>query len=273
MEEFMKIKNVTDRVVIADTQSSNAGAVALKNFIVAIDPTVVPATAKVFREKIEKQYNLPVKHILITHYHSDHVLGIEPFKDANVISTVFLKEEVDKKLASGEYKGILKDWMKNRPEMGLTEDVEIISPNQTFEDKMVIEDGDLKVEFYHTGGHTEGSSFAYFPFEKVLFAGDLIFARMFPWAGDPSCNPDLWIDAFEKILTLDFEYLIPGHGELAGREEVEIQLKFFKKLRELIKATVKEGKKVKDIAIPEFYKPMNESMFERSLEHWFQFYK
>ena len=54
----------------------------------------------------------------------------------------------------------------------------------------------------HIGGHTAGSSLVYIPEDRVLFAGDLILTTTFPSVGDPSTNPDTWIDVFNMILSL-----------------------------------------------------------------------
>lgn len=129
----------------------------------------------------------------------------------------------------------------------------------------------------HTGGHTAGSSIVYIPEDRVLFAGDLVFAKTFPWAGDPSANPDVWIDAFKAILRLEIETIIPGHGPLCDKSEVEFQLAFFEAVREEMHRLIAEGMSMEAVvkyeAYPEFYKSDPPERRDNSLKHWYNFWK
>ena len=65
----------------------NAGAVSLRNFTIAIDSTIYAKTALLFRQNLEKHFNLPIKYLIFTHYHADHIFGIGPFSDVTTISS------------------------------------------------------------------------------------------------------------------------------------------------------------------------------------------
>ncbi|MFX0185436.1 MAG: MBL fold metallo-hydrolase, partial [Candidatus Hodarchaeota archaeon] len=191
MKPKYTLKEVTPRTVIVTTENCNAGAIVLNNFIVAIDPTMFPVTAKQFREDVEKKFSKPVKYLLITHYHGDHVFGSAPFRDTKIIGSNKLVEGIKGKLESQWAKEAFNEWIKQEPEKKEDiESIEVILPEISFENNYMIKDDDLQIEINHIGGHTAGSSYAYFSHEKVLFAGDLMFAESFPWAGDPTCNPD-----------------------------------------------------------------------------------
>jgi glyoxylase-like metal-dependent hydrolase (beta-lactamase superfamily II) len=109
----------------------------------------------------------------------------------------------------------------------------------------------------------------------VLFAGALMFAKGFPYAGDPTCNPERWMDAFRDFLPLDSEKLVPGHGPVVGKEEVEKHLAFFEALRDATKEAIKAGRGYEAIEVPEFYGADEEGNWGRkaTLEHWYAFYK
>ncbi len=182
---------------------------------------------------------------------------------------------IEEKIKGEWSKAAMEEWKKEEPERAeIIDQIEILKPTITFESEFVItdEENGYRVEIHHAGGHTKDSSLAYFPKEKVVFAGDLMFAESFPWAGDTTCNPDDWVLAFEKILTLDFEHVIPGHGPLVGREEIVKHLEFFKELRKIVKESIEKGISADDIKIPEFYPPVQPGMDTRSIEHWFKFY-
>jgi cyclase len=170
----------------------------------------------------------------------------------------------------------MERWKQNNPEdADLLDGVEILVPTLGFRDKLEIRDGDQVVELYHTGGHTSCSTYAHVPSEKVLFAGDLMFAKGFPYAGDPTCDPDRWMGAFREMLSLDFEKLVPGHGPVVGKDEVEKHLAFFETLRDATQEAIGAGKGHEAIEVPEFYGLDEKDVWVRkaTLEHWHRFYK
>ncbi len=109
----------------------------------------------------------------------------------------------------------------------------------------------MRIEIYYTGGHTYCSCFAYFPEDKVVITGDLVFSYQFPYGGDITCNPDKWIKSLDFMLSLDADTFIPGHGPVVGKTEVKKQLDFFLSLKNEI------NQKLKNI----------------SLKRWFDHYK
>ena len=246
------IKQVTKRTVIGKTTidgrpQSNAGAIALGDFIIAIDPSPEANTAPIFRKKIEEHFQLPVKYLLVTHYHGDHLKGASAFKDCIILTSTYLC-----------------DHMKEKRKSPL--------PELLFDDKLVIKNGPYEVEFYYAGGHTICSTYAYFPREKVIFLGDLLFADEFPWAGDASSNPDQWIAFYEEVLKMDYEYIVPGHGPLCDKAEAEKQLKLLKELRDNTLKALEENKNPTEITRSTIYEKASESRVTRTLQHFHDFY-
>jgi glyoxylase-like metal-dependent hydrolase (beta-lactamase superfamily II) len=125
-------------------------------------------------------------------------------------------------------------------------------------------------------GHTDCSAIIHIPDEKIIFAGDLLFAKTFPWAGDPTADPNQWIESFQKILKMDIDTIIPGHGPISGKEEIRIQLEWFKKTLDEMKQLISEGVTREEIITYEGYKEFYESTGdrrERSLSHWYDVLK
>ena len=238
----------------------NVGAIGLRNFIIAIDSTIYAKTAQLFRKNLESHFKLPVKYIVFTHYHADHIFGIGPFKD--VVS--FCSEEMLKNMQSRSikqsYEQRVKDLTKEDP---LAEGVEFRLPDVAFNKKLLIVDEDLYVEVIHLGGHTSGSSIIYFPYEKVLFASDLIFAKMFPYAGDTTCNPELYIKALETMREMKPDIIVPGHGRILKGYD----------FRSIIKDALSEGIPPNKVEIPTPYEPISLDFKNVSINHWYNFYK
>jgi cyclase len=245
--EAVTKKTVIGRTVIDGEEDSNAGAIALGDYIVAIDPSSSANSAPIFRRGIEEHFKLPTKYLLVTHYHGDHTRGIGAFKGTVVIGAKQLRDQMR------------KDGIPNPPEV-------------MFTDKLIIENGGSSVELLYAGGHTVCSTVAYFPEERVIFLGDLLFADEFPWAGDQSCDPDQWIAFFEEILELPFDHVVPGHGPLCNKEEVRRQLRFLKELRENTLKAVEVNAGPGQIEIPKIYQKVPESRDTRTLRYFYDFY-
>jgi cyclase len=252
----------------------NAGAIILNNFIVVIDSLTYPKQALDFREKIEEKFDLPIKYLFLTHMHGDHVYGMSAFKDLEILGSKALLNNMQKKIEENWTQEFFDAWKKQEPEFAeIIADIEIILPQTIFEKEYLIEDGDLKIEFYRTGGHSSCSSYAFFPKDKTLFIGDEIGSGYWIFMSDPTGNPDRWIDSFERILKLDVEKIIPGHGYIVGKDYVKEQLDFMKDLKKVVKEAISEGKKPDDVEVPSYpYEPATDWQIPRALEFLFNFY-
>jgi len=250
--ETVEASKLTDRVY-ADTSGEgkgNIGAIELDSYTLVVDSTISTKNAKIFRRSLESQVRTPVRKLLLTHYHSDHTLGIPVFKDCEIIAN----EHFTRLKRSTKYQ-----------------------PTQTFESSHVIKDGDLNVELVHAGGHTRDSSYIYFPFEKTLFSGDLIFANTFFYAGDPTFNPETWLNVLNRLLSVKIEIVVPGHGPVCDKEEITTYAKFFEDTCSAVKELVETGAKEKEVlkyeSFPEFHPEYRKGVRAIALANWYKFYK
>lgn len=273
------LEKITERTY-ADTRSGrggNVGIIILEDKVIVVDSRF-PITAKEFKRSIFELTNKPITHLILTHYHMDHILGCQEFKECKIVAHRKLKEIVEENLknvwSSEGLRNIIERIKVERPEsLWLYEGLkEIIIPNEVFEEKYFLNG----IEVINTGGHTEDSSIVYVKDEKVLFSGDLIFAKSFPWGGDPTANPDKWIQALKTILEMNLEKIVPGHGPICGKEEVENYLNFMVKVKETIYKLIREGLKENEITDEiskiEFYQPTRPEFRRRTLEYWCKFW-
>jgi glyoxylase-like metal-dependent hydrolase (beta-lactamase superfamily II) len=271
----MRLEKVSERVFAnyEGKTGGNVGIVIMDEAVAAVDAQY-PISGADFRKSIETVTDRPVTHLLLTHDHGDHVLGNQAFDDCEIVSHKRLKEKMEDRLRTDWAPGNLEKWLedikKNRPERAwLHEGLRIVLPTKVFEDKYEL-DG---IDIINLGGHTDCSSVVYIPEDRVLFAGDLMFAKMFPWAGDPTADPDTWIEAFKKILEMDIENIVPGHGPLCNKDEVRTQLEWFETVRDEMKRIISDGT-LEDEAVfhegyPDFYESTGQRR-ENSLKHWYR---
>ena len=271
-----EISEVTAHTVFATYEefySVNAGAIALDDFIIIIDTLLYPRQAKMFRDYVEGKFGIPVKHLFITHFHGDHHYGAATFKDVEIFGSNALIDRMKEKMKVGWKKEDFDKWKEEEPEyVEYIDEVEIVVPTVGFEKERIIINNNLKVEFYHSGGHCAGESYAYFPAEKVLFTGDDLATRQWPYIFEPCGSLERWMKAFEHMLSLDVDVVVPGHGALVETDHIEEQLDFLKRLKRAVLETVSEGKGPEDIEMPEFYEPATDWQLPEARKFLHAFY-
>lgn len=269
-------QEVSPRTIVANYSSYynvNAGAVALDDFIIVIDTLVYPRQARKLREELEANFDLPVKYLFITHFHGDHHYGAVQFKEAEVFGSNALIENMKRRKKEGWTKEAFEDWKKEEPDFAkFIDEIQIVIPTKGFEKNRVIKSNDSQLEFYHSGGHSSCSSYAYFPNERVLFTGDDLAAESWPYMSAPDGDPEKWMQTFEHMISLDIDFVVPGHGPIVGKEHIEEQLSFLRKLKSAVLKAIEQGKGPEEVEIPEFYEPDVDWQIPRAMEFLHGYY-
>ena len=98
--------------------------------------------------------------------------------------------------------------------------IELRPPSQTFDTRLELTVGAKRVDLIEVGpAHTKGDLIVHVPADRVAFTGDILFVGSHPivWEG-PVSN---WITACDKLLELDVDVIVPGHGPLTDKAGVE----------------------------------------------------
>lgn len=209
---------------------SNAGFVVTPKGVVVIDALGSPALAQRLLAEIRRHTDQPVTHVILTHYHADHIYGLQVFKAAGA-----------KVLAHEAGRSYLhSDTAKLRLETSRTELAPWIDPNTqlasadewlTGESELVV--GGTRLQIKPVGpAHTAEDLVVYLPAERVLFAGDLVFRGRIPFVGQADSGS--WIKALNTLLGLDTVAVVPGHGPMstAARPDMELTRDYLAYLRE-----------------------------------------
>jgi glyoxylase-like metal-dependent hydrolase (beta-lactamase superfamily II) len=149
-------------------------------------------------------------------------------------------------------------------------------PNIIFENKLVI-GSNKEIIMKHVGGHTAGSSIVIVEPEHILFAGDLLFGDTFPYAGDPSCNPDQFIKALHDIENEDYSLIVLGHEDVGDNGMVKNTIKILEGLREGVKESIQQGisptEFIEQERVPKHKKEEDEGVIISTVDRFFDFYK
>ena len=221
-----KLTQIADNVyAYVDTKNSsksnsfgaNAGIIVGKDGIVVVDTLISAKEAKRFIKDIRSVSRRPIKYVINTHYHLDHVFGNSEFVK---LGAVIIAQENDKKAMENT----VEETLKKIGEYGLTpEDMKGTAPAYpvlAYGDRMEIDLGGQKIELIHARhSHTDGDTLVYLRDKKILFAGDILFTSYYPFLGEG--NIEEWAKELDDIKSMDVEKIIPGHGPLSGKKDLE----------------------------------------------------
>ena len=193
---------------------SNAGLLLDRDGVTAVDALMVPSMTRRFLDAVKKVTKKPVTRLVNTHHHIDHIGGNSFFREAEIVSHTFCREEIVRT-------GLPVEFLRKRIPRFASEfsKVKLAVPEVTFEDRMVFHQAGRDVELRHLGpAHTFGDAFVILPKDKVLFAGDLAFYYVTPLAFQGHVGN--WIKVADRILKMDVETIVPGHGPIGGKKEL-----------------------------------------------------
>jgi cyclase len=243
---------------------SNPGMIAGPDYMWAIDGTQGPIPAKAFIAACKQATGKDFGRLLLTHHHGDHTAGVQFFQNAEVWSHPYCRGEVLKTVSSTP-----KMWSPapDSSELGgwnsfphakvadIVEPRKLVVPMLTFKDDMTVFVGDTEVRFMYAGpAHTWGDMMAYLPKQKILFAGDIGFFWVAPFAQNGYISK--WIETCDKILGMDVDVIVPGHGPIGGKKELNEMADYFRTLtveaRKRYDAKMTPGAAAADIRLGRF---------------------
>jgi glyoxylase-like metal-dependent hydrolase (beta-lactamase superfamily II) len=212
--------------------------------VIATDPVAYgrPTGGQQYVDEIKKITDRPIRYLIYSHVHFDHIAGGKAFKDAG--ATVVAHKRAKERLE------VLKD-------------PNVVIPDEVVDDKRTITLGGTTLELsYHGPNHSDSTLVMRLPREKLVFIVDTIPVGSVPGRGFIDIYP-LETEAFMKqVLAMDWERMIPGHpgpgGRLGTKKDVEDQLAFMQEASAAIKAEAQAGK-CWDTVEKEFKLPKYES--------------
>ena len=215
---------------------ANTGWVIFRDYVLVIDANF-PWGARAILPDLRKTTNKPVKFVFDTHYHGDHAFGNSVWVDAG--ATILCSREcVEESKAKNP-----PAWASNTGtgEQSL-KTVRLEHPQIAFQDRMVIDDGEHRVELVRMGpAHTRGDSIAYLPKEKILFTGDLCVNFAGNNIADPDADPDNWLRVLDALSQRDVGILIPGHGGQGSSETLRGQRAYLADMINGVRAGIDKG--------------------------------
>ena len=218
----------TDNVYIFRYQNRQAMFVVTRDGVIATDPIGYgqPQAVTTYIDEIKKVTQQPIKYLIYSHHHFDHIAGGKPFKDAG--ATIIAHKNAKARLA-------------------VLQDPATVLPDETVDTSRTIQLGDTALELSYVGlNHSDSSLVMRLPKEKIIFAVDFIPVASVPGRGMIDSYPLEWEDSLKQVLAMDWERVIPGHpgpgGRLGTKQDVQNLLTFLQDASAEVRAAAREGK-------------------------------
>ena len=255
--------------------------------VVVVDATLTPGSAREQIAALRKLTSKPVRYVVNTHWHDDHVMGNvayrEAFPGADFVAHAATREYLpatgltNRKMAMSErgYPGFIAA-LKQRLErnesvfggpldeeeratvasdiriaeryMAENPSAEVVLPTVTLLDRLTLHRGRRRIDILHLGrGHTSGDLVVHLPEEGILVAGDLVIHPV-PYVGNPQSHPGDWGRTLERLLALKHTLIVPGHGPVLRDDAYVRQMtRLFASMRQQVEAAAARGETLEQL--------------------------
>lgn len=193
--------------------------------VIATDPINAEA-AQWLKAEIKSRFDQPIRYVVYSHDHGDHISGGEVFREAG--ATIIAHAVTRSDIAAGN--------------------VPTATPDITYTDRMTLSLGGKTVELMFLGrSHSDNMTVMYFPDERTLFTVDFITVKRLPFRTlNDSFWPD-WAATIDRVTEMDFDILAPGHGELGDKQDAMDNAQYLRELAAAVQAGIDGGMSLDDM--------------------------
>ena len=202
----------------------NPSFVETSDGYVMIDSPQQPIDAVRWRERMEEK--APIRYLINTEPHGDHISGNAYFPHVKVVGQVKLQEcfarylyafgTLDEKRERFKETDPDSVWLVGHPDYPAAN-----PPTLTFTDTLTLHVGDHTFNIIHMPGHTAPQTSVHVPEEGVVFTGDTVFSECQTWL--MTSDIDQWVASLEVVRGLDVDHVVPGHGPVTTKKYLATQ--------------------------------------------------
>jgi len=202
---------------------SNAGLIVGNGASLLVDTLFdLPLTRRMLDSMRDQTRTAPIRTLVNTHANGDHCWGNQLVTGAEIVASRACRDEMGAlppaamaALLQADGLGRAGEYFRDCFGAFDFEGIELTPPTTVFDGRLELSVGGKRVELFEVGpAHTRGDVLAYVPDDGVIFTGDILFIDGTPimWEG-PVAN---WIAACDRILALECESIVPGHGPVTN---------------------------------------------------------
>ena len=199
---------------------SNAGFIVTSQGVVVIDALGSPELARRLVAEIAKVTRQRIHTVIVTHYHADHIYGLQVFKDlgARIVAHAAARDYLTSDTAQLRLQVSRQDlwpW--------IDEKTRLVAADEWLHGTQELVIGSVRLVVQPVGpSHTAEDLVVYMPQKKVLFAGDLVFRNRIPYVGQ--ADSQHWMQAITHLQKFDTQWMVPGHGPISHDPQTDMRV-------------------------------------------------
>ena len=217
---------------------SNAGFVVTNTGVVVFDTLGAAVLGHKLVAAIGTVTDKPIKRVIVSHYHADHIYGLQVFKDmgveiwAHTLGQEYLHSDAAARLMEQRREDLFP-WVDEKSRLVAAD--RWLTADENFEM------GGMHFQLRHVGpAHAPDDMVMFVQEDSVLYAGDLIFIGRVPFVGDADSRS--WLVAIDKVIGFKPKFMITGHGEASSKpiKDLEFTRSYLLYLRKVMGKAVEE---------------------------------
>ena len=224
--------------------TSNAGFAVTSDGVVVFDALGTPSHGGALLAQIRKVTDKKIRYVVASHYHADHIYGLQAFKDhtdAIVIAQERAAEYKENEETADEKANARLDQRRAALFPWVDKNTRVVPPDITFRDRMTIALGDRRLTLLYAGpAHSSSDMMMLVEPDGVLFAGDIVQNSRIPHMNSDDVSTTQWLAALGEVEKLDPKFIIPGHGKAStqAREAIAFTHDYIQDVRSVMAKAV-----------------------------------
>jgi len=199
-----------------EANTSNAGFVVTSDGVVVFDALGTPSLGWALLQEIRKVTDKKIRYVVASHYHADHIYGLQAFTDhtdALIVAQERAGEYKDNEETADEKANQRLDQRRAALFPWVDGNTRVVPPDITFRERMTITLGDRRLTLVYAGpAHSSSDMMMMVEPDGVLFAGDIVQNGRIPFMNSDDVSTTQWLNALGEVEKLDPKFIIPGHG-------------------------------------------------------------